>query len=165
MLNPLTLIRSIDMGPGTWILIAVVAAAAAGGGGYAKGRHDGRKAEAAESGSGAALVEALSNNTEAMSKVAEAQLAPITIAAETQAVLAADGLMGCTDADKSTTPACLWDRCLRTGQSTADRAEGCSDLLDDVRIQSWVSLCGKTAEGKPDWKCVGEAIKAAREQD
>jgi hypothetical protein len=154
------------MGPVTWILVGLLTATVTGVGGYAKGKADGRKAESAETAGGGVLVaQAIEGNTELMTNVMTEQLAPLVTAAETQALLADDRLSGCSELASSLTPVCIWDRCLRTGQSTAARAEGCNELLDDVRIQSWVTLCGETATGDPNWDCVDKALKAAREQD
>ena len=44
-----------------------------------------------------------------------------------------------------------------SGRSDASK---CSALVDDARVQAWISLCGKLADGKPDWACVAAAAKA-----
>ena len=139
----------MSVGPVTWV---IVGAAILGGGmgGYiiAGGGKDDNSAEVAN---------AIGDLSEAMSR-------PLTLDAETRSGLASDVPAGCLDAKMSVTPACLAASCWRYQQSDAGRsdAKSCAELVDDARIQSWISVCGGD---EPNWQCVNLAIKAAREQD
>ena len=106
--------------------------------------------------------------SEAIAELSTAVTRPLTLDAETRAGLSSDVPVGCLDAKTSLTPACMAMTCWRFQQSDAGRsdAKSCSELVDDARIQSWISLCDiEGSSDGPDWACVDLAIKAAREQD
>jgi hypothetical protein len=104
----------------------------------------------------------------AIAELSEAVTRPLTLDAETRAGLSSDVPAGCVDPKTSLTPACLAASCWRFQQSDAGRsdAKSCAELVDDARIQSWLTVCdtGESTDG-PNWDCVNRAIKAAREQD
>jgi hypothetical protein len=143
----------LKLDPITWILIT--AALLGGGiGGYFVGG-GGSKDDSAEV-------------AQAIGVLSEAVTRPLTLDAETRAGLSSDMPTGCLDPKMSITPACLAAACWRFQQSDAGRSDSksCSELVDDARIQSWISICGMDdADSLPNWKCVDLAIKAAREQD
>ena len=135
------------MGPITWVLVGAGVLLGASGGYFLAPKKD----DSTE------IAEAMEGLTEAVSR-------PLVLDAETRANLSSDVPAGCLDAATSLTPACLAAACWRYQQSDAGRSDAstCAELLDDARIQSWVSMCGGDS---PDWACVDLAIKAAREQD
>ena len=135
--------------PITWVLVGA-ALLVGGAGGYFVGGA-GSKDDSAEV-------------AQAMNELSEAVSRPLVLYAETRAGLSSDTPAGCLDAKTSLSPACLAAACWRYQQSDAGRsdAKSCSELVDDARIQSWISLCGGD---EPNWQCVDMAIKAAREQD
>jgi hypothetical protein len=146
----------MKMEPISWILLCLGLAAGLGAG-FGAGRITAPKED-----NSTPVTEAVAANTEAMKGLTEAASRPLTLDAETRAGLASDIPAGCAEKAASLTPACLVAQCWRFGQSAAQRPEGCGDLLRDARIQSWLTICGVDANGKPDWKCVLAAQDAAR---
>ena len=142
----------MKMDPITWVLIGA-ALLLGGTGGYLIGdAGDDDSAEVAE----------------AIGELSVAVTRPLTLDAETRAGLSSDVPAGCQDAKTSLTPACLAAQCWRFQQSDAGRsdAKSCAELVDDARIQSWIALCADASDvSGPDWECVDQAIRAAREQD
>lgn len=140
------------MDPISWILIAAALLVGGAGGYFVSGGGDDDSAEVAE----------------AIGELSVAVSRPLTLDAETRAGLSSDVPAGCQDAKLSLTPACLAASCWRFQQSDAGRsdAKSCAELVDDARIQSWISICATVGSAAgPDWDCVNLAIKAAREQD
>tara|TARA_R100000808_G_scaffold20230_1_gene43863 strand:+ start:318 stop:761 length:444 start_codon:yes stop_codon:yes gene_type:complete len=143
----------------TWILVAIVAAGAGLGGGVLLGRGQQTPDQGAET------AQAIADQTLAISELAEKVGAPVTLDAETRQALAVDGLAGCADPSASLTLPCVWDRCVSVLQSDAGRAEGCSQLLEDVRLRAIVGACQAEPGGPIDWACVSAWTEAGRELD
>jgi hypothetical protein len=169
-MQPFTVL-GISMTPLIWTLLALGLIAGGTTGGYFAGRKAGgentsaaQAAQAAQAAADAATgtAEALAANTAALTELTAAAGRPVVLDAETRASLAADVPAGCLDPAASVTPACLVAQCWRFGQSAAQRPEGCGDLLKDARLQSWIAVCGRDAEGRPDWDCVTTAQEKAR---
>ena len=144
------------MGVATWIVIVLVA----GGGSFFVGRVTAPK-PVVQDNSGQ-VADAIAANTEALKGVAEVTSRPITLDAETRQALASDVPSGCVDPAASLTAPCLAASCWRYQQGDGGRSDAskCSALVDDARVRAWISLCGKLADGKPDWACVAAAAKA-----
>jgi hypothetical protein len=142
----------MKMDPITWILLAAGLLVGGAGGFFIGSGGEDDSTEVAQ----------------AIGELSEAVTRPLTLDAETRAGLSSDMPTGCLDPKMSITPACLAAACWRFQQSDAGRSDSksCSELVDDARIQSWISVCGANSDNPtPDWQCVDLAIKAAREQD
>ena len=137
-----------------WVVIVLVA----GGGAFVAGR-----LTAPDKSDEVAA--AIADNTKAMGALTEVANRPLVLDAKTREALSEDIPKACLTEDQSLTPACLVATCWRFNQSSANRPEGCKELLDDARIQAWVQLCGKDAAGKPDWTCIHAGLKAKREMN
>ena len=164
------------MTPGIWITLAVFALGS--GGAFFAGRSSAkRQLEDQAAATNAALestksiansmTEAVTNNSKAMSQLAEATTKPLTIDAETKKSLASNIPAGCLDPKASLSAACLAASCWQFQQGDGGRSDAskCSALIDDARIQSWIEICGKLPDGKPDWSCVAQAAKAKTNLD
>lgn len=159
------------MTPTLWIAIAVFAVSS--GGAFYAGRvtakkqmqaqHDATIAALASTKEVAnSMATAVSNNSAAMSSLAEATTKSINIDAETKQSLSKTVPAGCLDPKASLSAACLAASCWQFQQGDGGRSDAskCSALIDDARIIAWIEVCGKLEDGKPDWACVAQAAKA-----